>query len=125
MTPMRAIENCCPVDVLISQQELREIATSVLIETGKSCDRVRFAAALFARLDERIRQAQESGFGPIAPIWERYSVLKGTRVTVFDGQARYTGTVKGIDRDGALLLLENENLQRVLAGDVTVEKIER
>jgi len=106
-------------------QELREIATSVLIETGKMCDRVKFAAALFKQLDIRIRQVQESGFGPIAPVWENFSVLKGTRITVFDGQARHRGMVKGIDHDGALLLAEDGNVQRVLAGDVTVEKIER
>jgi len=105
--------------------ELRDIATSVLIETGKPCDRVKFAAALFARVDGRIRQAQQSGFGPIAPVWERFSVLKNKRITVFDGQARHSGTVQGIDHDGALLLVEDGAVQRVLAGDVTVEKIER
>ncbi|HEY2107892.1 MAG TPA: biotin--[acetyl-CoA-carboxylase] ligase [Candidatus Binataceae bacterium] len=105
--------------------ELRDIATSVLIETGQQCDRVKFAATLFARLDERLRQVQESGFGPIAPLWERYSVLTGKHVTVFDGQSRHSGAVKGIDHDGALLLVEDGNIQRVLAGDVTVEKIDR
>jgi BirA family biotin operon repressor/biotin-[acetyl-CoA-carboxylase] ligase len=106
-------------------EELREIATSVLIETGRECDRVKFAATLFARLDERVRQVQQSGFAPIAPIWERYSVLKDKRITVFDGQSRHSGRVQGIDHDGALLLVEDGAVQRILAGDVTVEKIER
>jgi BirA family biotin operon repressor/biotin-[acetyl-CoA-carboxylase] ligase len=106
-------------------EELREIATSVLIETGKLCDRVKFAAALFMRLDGRIRQVQQSGFAPIVPVWEGFSVLKDRRITVFDGQARHSGAVKGIDHDGALLLVEDGNVQRVLAGDVTVEKIDR
>jgi BirA family biotin operon repressor/biotin-[acetyl-CoA-carboxylase] ligase len=106
-------------------EDLRDIATSVLIETGKTCDRVTFAATLFARLDERIREVQESGFGPMTAVWEQYSVLKGRRVTVFDGRSRHSGTVKGIDNDGALLLVEDGNLQRVVAGDVTVEKIDQ
>jgi BirA family biotin operon repressor/biotin-[acetyl-CoA-carboxylase] ligase len=105
-------------------EELREIATSLLIETGKTVDRVKFAGALFARLDQRIRELQQSGFAPIAPVWERYSILKGKRITVFDGQSRHRGIVQGIDRDGALLLNENGTTQRVLAGDVTVEKID-
>ncbi len=104
--------------------DLKEIATSVLIETGQVCDRVKFAAELFGQLDLRIRQAQESGFAPIAPLWERYSILTGKRITVFDGQARHRGTVQGIDRDGALLLAEGDHVERVLTGDVTVEKIE-
>jgi BirA family transcriptional regulator, biotin operon repressor / biotin---[acetyl-CoA-carboxylase] ligase len=105
--------------------ELRDIATSVLIETGQPCDRVKLAATLFAQLDERIQQVQQSGFGPIAPLWERYSVLTGRHITVFDGHNRYSGAVKGIDHDGALLLVEDGNIQRVLAGDVTVEKLDR
>jgi BirA family biotin operon repressor/biotin-[acetyl-CoA-carboxylase] ligase len=105
--------------------ELREIATSVLIETGKTVDRVKFAGALFARLDERIREVQQSGFGPIAPVWEHYSILKGKRITVFDGKSRHSGIVQGIDHDGALLLSEAGATQRVLAGDVTVESIDR
>ncbi len=105
-------------------EDLRRIATSVLIETGQTCDRVKFAGVLFGRIDDLVRQVQDSGFGPIAPLWENYSVLKGKRVTVFDGQTRHIGVVKGIDRDGALLLVENDTLQRVLAGDVTIERIE-
>jgi BirA family transcriptional regulator, biotin operon repressor / biotin---[acetyl-CoA-carboxylase] ligase len=104
--------------------DLRNIATSILIETGEACDRVRFAAALFARLDERISQAQKSGFASIAPLWERYSILTGRRITVFDGLARHSGTVTGIDHDGALLMTEDGNVVRILTGDVTVEKIE-
>jgi BirA family transcriptional regulator, biotin operon repressor / biotin---[acetyl-CoA-carboxylase] ligase len=106
-------------------EHLRDIATSILIETGKPCDRLRFAAALLERTHQRIGQAQQSGFAPIAPQWERYSVLTGKRVTVFDGASRHTGTVRGIDEDGALLLVEGGNVRRVMAGDVTLEKIER
>ncbi len=104
-------------------EELREIATSVLIETGQACDRVKFVATLFAHLEERLAQLQGLGFARIAPLWERYSILTGKRITVFDGQTRHSGTVKGIDTDGALLLIEGANVERILAGDVTVEKI--
>jgi BirA family biotin operon repressor/biotin-[acetyl-CoA-carboxylase] ligase len=106
-------------------EDLREIATSLMIETGKVCDRVKFAATLFKRLDQRIRHVQEAGFAPIAPLWERYSILTGRRITVFDGQTRHSGTVKGIDHDGALLMVEGGDLVRILTGDVTVEKIEQ
>lgn len=105
--------------------DLRDIATSVLIETGKECDRVKFASTLFARLNERLQQLQELGFARIAPLWERYSILTGKRITVFDGQARHSGVVKGIDQDGALLLAEGPKVERILTGDVTVEKIEK
>ena len=102
--------------------DLNAIATSVLIETGKPCDRVAVAAALFARLDSRVREMQDAGFAPIAPVWEHYSVLTGRRITVFDGRVRQSGTVKGIAPDGALLLEQGEGAVRIMTGDVTVEK---
>ncbi len=103
--------------------QLRDIATSTLIETGKVCDRVKLAATLFTHLDERLHQLQELGFAPIASVWERYSILTGKRITVFDRQTRYSGMVKGIDTNGALLLVEGANVVRILSGDVTVEQV--
>jgi BirA family transcriptional regulator, biotin operon repressor / biotin---[acetyl-CoA-carboxylase] ligase len=105
-------------------QELHEIATSVLIETGQECDRVNFAAALFTRLNERLGQLQKWGFARMAPLWESYSILTGKRVEVFDGQRRISGTVKGIDNEGLLLLVEGAHEERIITGDVTVEKID-
>jgi BirA family transcriptional regulator, biotin operon repressor / biotin---[acetyl-CoA-carboxylase] ligase len=103
--------------------ELREIATSILIETGQVCDRVNFAGTLFARLNERLAQLQDLGFAEMAPLWERYSVLTGKRVVVFDGRRRISGAVKGIDYEGRLLLIEGTDEERIVTGDVTVEKI--
>jgi BirA family transcriptional regulator, biotin operon repressor / biotin---[acetyl-CoA-carboxylase] ligase len=104
--------------------ELREIATSILIETGQVCDRVNFAGTLFARLNERLAQLQDLGFAEMAPLWERYSVLTGKRVVVFDGRRRISGAVKGIDYEGRLLLIEGTDEERIVTGDVTVEKID-
>lgn len=101
--------------------ELRDRATSVLIETGRRCDRVELAAALFSRLDNRYMEFEARGFEAIRALWERYSALTGKRVTVVNGDAREAGIVEGIDSSGALMLDTGAATKRILAGDVTLE----
>lgn len=101
--------------------DLRDRATSVLIATGKRCDRPAVAAALFSNLDCRYGEFETTGFDSIRTAWERYSALNGKRVTVVSGDTREGGIVKGIDSDGALILDTGAALKRILAGDVSLE----
>jgi BirA family transcriptional regulator, biotin operon repressor / biotin---[acetyl-CoA-carboxylase] ligase len=101
--------------------ELRDKATSVRIATGRPCDRIAFAGALFKRLDTRYMETETQGFGVIRPLWEHFSALTGRSVVVVDTGARITGVVKGIDTDGALLLETAAGMQRILTGDVSIE----
>ena len=101
--------------------ELRGTATSVRLATGRPCDRIALAAALFKRLDTRYMEAVTQGFHALRPVWERYSVLTGRRVTVFDNGVSVTGLVMGIDDDGALVLDTGGGASRILTGDVSVE----
>jgi BirA family biotin operon repressor/biotin-[acetyl-CoA-carboxylase] ligase len=101
--------------------ELRGKATSVLITTGRECDRVQLAATLFDALGVRYNAAQERGFSAVRTRYERYFALNGRRVTVIDGRTTSAGVVRGIDDDGALLLDTGNGLSRILTGDVSVE----
>jgi BirA family biotin operon repressor/biotin-[acetyl-CoA-carboxylase] ligase len=101
--------------------ELIGKATSVMIATGRQCDRVQFAAALFNLLDVHYKAAEMGGFSAVRQIYERYFALKGRRVTVVDGRTTVTGVVRGIDADGALILETRNDSIRILTGDVSVE----
>ena len=101
--------------------ELRDNATSVLIATGRRCDRIALAGALFKRLDTRYMETETRGFGVIRPLWEHFSALTGRSVVVVDTGARIAGVVKGIDADGALLLETTGRTIRILTGDVSIE----
>jgi BirA family biotin operon repressor/biotin-[acetyl-CoA-carboxylase] ligase len=101
--------------------DLRDKATSVRIVTGRLCDRIAIAAALFNRLDSRYMEAQTLGFAALRPVFERYMALVGRSVTVVDSGTRATGVVHGIDADGALLIRTEQGLSRILTGDVSVE----
>ena len=101
--------------------DLRGKATSVRIATGRACDRIELAAALFNRLDSRYMEIEAAGFAAVRPAWERYSALTGRRVTVVDGDVRTAGLVRGIDDHGALLLETEAGPARIVTGDVSIE----
>lgn len=62
---------------------------------------------------EQDRQALVDAFG-------RVSALTGKAVTVSDGAEDYRGIMAGIDPDGALLLMTDNGVLTLMAGDVTV-----
>ncbi len=101
--------------------ELSGKATSLLIATGRECDRVQFAATLFNLLDLRYKEAEAGGFPAVRHIYERYFALNGRKVSVIDGRTAITGVIRGIDADGALILETRTGLNRILTGDVTLE----
>jgi len=94
-------------------------ATSVLLETGKSVDRLVFLRAFLQRLDLYYAEFLQEGFAPIRGRWENLCKLINVQVEVDQGSHRYCGTVVGLDVDGALRLqLNNGKVERILAGDI-------
>jgi BirA family transcriptional regulator, biotin operon repressor / biotin---[acetyl-CoA-carboxylase] ligase len=102
-------------------KELRERATSMKIATGRVCDRIELADSLFSSLDSRYMELLASGFAAMRSAWERYSALTGKRVAIVDGGRRIEGTVRGIDDEGALMLDLGARVERIVAGEVSVE----
>ena len=94
-------------------------ATSVLLETGKSVDRLVFLRAFLQRLDLYYAEFLQEGFAPIRGRWENLCKLINVQVEVDQGSHCYCGTVVGLDVDGALRLqLNNGKVERILAGDI-------
>jgi BirA family biotin operon repressor/biotin-[acetyl-CoA-carboxylase] ligase len=101
--------------------DLRDKATSMRIATGHACDRIAIADSLFNSLDSRYMETLTRGFEAVRPAWERFSALTGRRIAIVDGGRRQTGVVKGIDGTGALLLDIGDRVERIVAGEVSVE----
>ena len=102
-------------------EDLRDKATSVRIATGRHCDRIAIAAALFNRLDSRYMEAESNGFAAMRSEYEKYSALTGKKVAVIESAARISGIVTGVGDDGALILETASGQRRVRAGEVSVE----
>jgi len=100
-------------------ETIRDRATSLMEVAGKTLSRELFLRRLIQDLDRCYGILGDLGFAAIAPRWEAYFALRGRRVRVVMVDEALSGTVAGIDGDGALFLeAEDGVLHRVLAGDV-------
>lgn len=102
--------------------ELRDKATSVLIESGHRADRPAFAARLLGSFERHYRDFSRQGLAAVVADWNRRSCLDGQRVRVTQAGATVEGLCVGIDSDGALLVKQGDGeSRRVVAGDVSLE----
>jgi BirA family biotin operon repressor/biotin-[acetyl-CoA-carboxylase] ligase len=102
--------------------DLRQPATSLLLESGVPVDRSRFAGTMLNELDRLYRDFLAHGFGPVREEWQRRCNASGRQVLVSDSGTECTGgCFIGIDSDGALLLRsEDGRVHRITCGDVRV-----
>jgi BirA family biotin operon repressor/biotin-[acetyl-CoA-carboxylase] ligase len=98
---------------------IRKRATSIISLAGASVAREDVVRRLIQALDRCYGELEETGFQTLAPRWEARFRLRGKKVRVEMTDRIISGTARGIDRDGALLLEDSRgDLQRVVAGDV-------
>src|ERR1044071_9812922 len=103
--------------------ELRALATSLRIETGETVDRGGLAAEILRELDRDYALICNSRFETVADAWEERCNTIGRRVVIHVGDRHVQGRVESLDDDGALLLRTQHGLlERVIGGDVTLEK---
>jgi BirA family transcriptional regulator, biotin operon repressor / biotin---[acetyl-CoA-carboxylase] ligase len=107
----------CTVEMM--PEDIRQRATSVLQLTGAVVSRESVLKRLIQDLDRCYGELEDFGFAPLAARWQARFALRDRRVRVELLDHSVTGVARGIDRDGALLL-EDDNgmLQRIVAGDV-------
>jgi BirA family biotin operon repressor/biotin-[acetyl-CoA-carboxylase] ligase len=101
-------------------EELRDQATSVLIERGQAAPRALLAAACFTALEEWIDRHAEEGFGVVREAWRERSVTLGREVSVRAEGREVVGVAEDLDETGALLVRGPSGVERILAGDVTL-----
>ncbi|HZR16701.1 MAG TPA: biotin--[acetyl-CoA-carboxylase] ligase [Verrucomicrobiae bacterium] len=103
--------------------ELRAQATSLRIELGKPVVRIELAAAILTELDRQYGRVLDGEFSSVADEWESHCSTLGQRLVIQLGQRRLCGRAESLGEDGALLLrTDHGHLERIVGGDVTVEK---
>lgn len=102
--------------------DLRQPATSLLIESGAQVDRSHFAVIMLNELDRLYSDFLRHGFAPVREEWQQRCNARGRRILVTDSGTECTGGMfAGIDSDGALLLKTDDGqLQRITCGDVRI-----
>lgn len=103
--------------------ELRGTATSLKIELGRPVDRASLAAALLQELDAAYARVSDDRFAQLVDEWSEQCTTLGRHVTVLSGNRRTVGRAESLDSEGALLVrTEHGRLERIVGGDVTLEK---
>ena len=100
-------------------EEIRRRATSVLEAAGRPVQRESFLQRLIQGIERCYGELEQAGFDALAARWESYFAWRGRRVRVELLDQVTTGTARGIDRDGALIIVDDGGVaHRILAGDV-------
>ena len=103
--------------------ELRKIATSLKIEAGGEISRAELATEILRELDVDYVRICGGKFSQVADEWEAGCATIGKKVSVQMGSRLIRGCAEALDDDGALLVrTEHGHLERVIGGDVTLEK---
>ncbi|MBA4396024.1 MAG: biotin--[acetyl-CoA-carboxylase] ligase [Syntrophus sp. (in: bacteria)] len=100
---------------------LRETATSLKIQTGKTLHRLDMISKLFDLIEKWYKVFLDAGFPGLREAWLRYADILGKRINVVYKDESQTGIVTGIDDDGTILMQREDGVaERVIAGDVHI-----
>jgi BirA family transcriptional regulator, biotin operon repressor / biotin---[acetyl-CoA-carboxylase] ligase len=115
------------IDVNLEANEfpvaLRKIATSIRIESGQMVDRAGLAVAILRELDRDYERIKRGEFDLVAEQWQQHCSTIGSQVSIRVGDRVIRGRAESLDADGALLLRgQHGHLERIIGGDVTMEK---
>jgi BirA family transcriptional regulator, biotin operon repressor / biotin---[acetyl-CoA-carboxylase] ligase len=108
-----------PCDVF--PPDIRDTATSIFIETGNACSRVKLLRSFLESLESYYETFKREGFDPVMRRWKELTNIIGKQITVDLIDHTYTGVVLDIDDDGFLILRDSGGtLRKIVSGDVTL-----
>ncbi|OPY73772.1 MAG: Bifunctional ligase/repressor BirA [Syntrophorhabdus sp. PtaU1.Bin002] len=102
-----------------TEEEIRQKATSFLMEARKSFERTAVCGILLDNLERYYGIFREKGTDEICSIWEHRAKIKGKYLEITQMGESYRGISEGIDKDGAMLLTTDGTVQKIIAGDVS------
>jgi len=104
--------------------ELKQIATSLRIESQRPWSRVQLCVALLKELEKHYHLLLEKGSAAIAERWASASSYAcGKRIRIVSGEAESLATTLGLDPSGALRVRYDDGREEALvAGEVTEVK---
>ncbi|MEH7245725.1 biotin--[acetyl-CoA-carboxylase] ligase [Neobacillus niacini] len=99
--------------------ELKGIATSILIEKGEKVSRADLIKGIFVKLEKLYLLYLAEGFLPIKLLWESYAISIGRNITARTLSHSIIGKAQGITDDG-VLMIEDEygKIHHVYSADI-------
>ena len=103
--------------------DIRTIATSLAIESGREIARLELIISLYENLAKWYKQLLQKGFGAIKEKWLNLAPMISQNVQVMFSNEVVSGKALGLDDDGSLIILTvNNETVKVSAGDATILK---
>ncbi|MGH9648935.1 MAG: biotin--[acetyl-CoA-carboxylase] ligase [Terriglobales bacterium] len=102
--------------------ELKNIATSLRIEAGKSLSRGQILVALLKEVERKYHLLLDEGSAAIARRWAAASTFaEGKRIRVLTGGGEYFATTVGLESTGALRVRREDGREELLVSGEVVE----
>ncbi|QPC48390.1 biotin--[acetyl-CoA-carboxylase] ligase [Mangrovibacillus cuniculi] len=102
-------------------EELKSIASSLLIETGEKQSRVKLAQLIWEKVEKLLDIYEKHGFAPIKLLWESYVQSIGQEIQARTLQGTYQGIMRGITDKGVLELeLSNGRIVPIYSADIEI-----
>lgn len=108
------------VNQTIFPGDLAQKATSLKLATNSDIDRTVLFRSILESLERYYRTGTDSGFQSILPDWIARSTMIDKNISLMENGKVVTGVVKGLSRDGGLILRTEGTERTLFAGDVTV-----
>ena len=100
--------------------DIKDSATSLLIESGKHTSRVRLVQDYLMLFEKYYEQLRSGHSDEIVATWKELTDIVGRRITLDLSGRIYSGDVTNVDDNGALMITDlMGNTHRVFSGDVT------
>jgi BirA family biotin operon repressor/biotin-[acetyl-CoA-carboxylase] ligase len=111
------------LDVEDYPEYLKDIATSLKIESGSKVDRTAIITEFLAEFETLYQLYHEQGFAPIRILWEALSISLHRPITIHTLQGKVTGIAEELDDSGALWITDEFGEKRkIFSGDVEINR---
>ncbi len=105
-------------------EDVRQMATSVFLETGQHICRAELVAQCMRYFEGYYRRfLRTQDMSGMLGEYNAFLVNCGRQVRVLDLKKDFTGIARGIDEEGELLVETGDGLKRVSAGEVSVRGV--
>jgi len=103
--------------------DLREIATSLCLESGKNFDRTLLVISILNSLNQKYHSYLTKGIKTIIEDWTELSNMFGKSIHLTHGERSIEGVVIGLDEQGNIILqMEDGPVKTFNSGEVTFQK---
>jgi BirA family biotin operon repressor/biotin-[acetyl-CoA-carboxylase] ligase len=101
-------------------ENLDRPATSILIETGKACNKETLLQEFLAEYKANFKTLCEKGLQPFMDEWRSMGCFVGCKAKLMEGESILEGTIEAVQDNGSLLFKTETGLKTIWSGDLEI-----